>query len=63
MQGFLPPARRAGSDGVLRRDAEDVWRFFCQLCAAQGKDGASRQLVERKVESFCHLRVAQERMA
>ncbi|MCI62483.1 hypothetical protein A2U01_0083740, partial [Trifolium medium] len=27
------------------------------------KDGASRQQVRRKVESLCHLRVRQERMA
>ncbi|MCI52824.1 hypothetical protein A2U01_0074070, partial [Trifolium medium] len=32
-------------------------------CASRRKDGASRQQVERKVENFCHLRVAQERTA
>ncbi|MCI80741.1 hypothetical protein A2U01_0102012, partial [Trifolium medium] len=35
MQGFLPIARRAGSDGALRRFADQVWDFFCQLRAAQ----------------------------
>ncbi|MCI79673.1 hypothetical protein A2U01_0100944 [Trifolium medium] len=31
----MPPARRAGSGGALRRDAEDVWNFFCHLRVAQ----------------------------
>ncbi|MCI89135.1 hypothetical protein A2U01_0110423, partial [Trifolium medium] len=35
MQSFLPSARRAGSDGALRRYANHVWDFFCQLRAAQ----------------------------
>ncbi|MCI78116.1 hypothetical protein A2U01_0099386, partial [Trifolium medium] len=33
--GFLPSARRTGSDGALRRYAEHVWDLFCQLRAAQ----------------------------
>ncbi|MCI91089.1 hypothetical protein A2U01_0112383, partial [Trifolium medium] len=35
MQGFLPSARHAGSDDALRRYADHVWDFFCQLRAAQ----------------------------
>ncbi|MCI80078.1 hypothetical protein A2U01_0101349, partial [Trifolium medium] len=34
---FLPPARRAGADGALRRDAVDVRRFFCHLRVAQAR--------------------------
>ncbi|MCI40982.1 hypothetical protein A2U01_0062215, partial [Trifolium medium] len=34
---FLPLARRTGAKGALRHDAEQVWRFFCHLRAAQAR--------------------------
>ncbi|MCI61901.1 hypothetical protein A2U01_0083158, partial [Trifolium medium] len=33
--GFLPFARRVGSDGALRANADEVWEMLCQLRAAQ----------------------------
>ncbi|MCI45256.1 hypothetical protein A2U01_0066495, partial [Trifolium medium] len=33
--GFLPSARRAGSDGASRHYADQVWESICQLRAAQ----------------------------
>ncbi|MCI66247.1 hypothetical protein A2U01_0087505, partial [Trifolium medium] len=43
---FLPPACRAGDDGVLRAYAGQYGDFFCHLRAAQ--DRMARRVSQRK---------------
>ncbi|MCI52615.1 hypothetical protein A2U01_0073861, partial [Trifolium medium] len=48
--------------GTLRHDTEQVWRSFSQLCAAQ-EGWRVAPVSAEELESFGHLRVAQERTA
>ncbi|MCI67443.1 hypothetical protein A2U01_0088702, partial [Trifolium medium] len=63
MQGFLPPARRAGAAGALRRDAEKVWKCFCQLRVAQEWMAHRASQLECASGMLCQWRVAQLHMA
>ncbi|MCI90140.1 hypothetical protein A2U01_0111431, partial [Trifolium medium] len=56
----LPPARRAGAGGALRHGAEQVWKSFSQLRAAQEGWRVAPASAEEVWKFFCHLRVAQE---
>ncbi|MCI42285.1 hypothetical protein A2U01_0063522, partial [Trifolium medium] len=61
--GLLPSARRAGSDGALRRYADQVWNFLCQLRAAQEWMARRASQLEDASGILCQSRIAHLHMA